>query len=154
MKLHYSQTVKQIIAFTLMFCYLMKLHYSQTPIRIFGLYIVFCYLMKLHYSQTASMTFCTSSMFCYLMKLHYSQTLCDSFIKPVQFCYLMKLHYSQTSNKLRHYQHRVISYQLYDIKKSHFCQSHINPYLLSLYLPWSYNQIQNFLLPKYLYDLI
>ena len=132
MKLHYSQTVKQIIAFTLMFCYLMKLHYSQTPIRIFGLYIVFCYLMKLHYSQT----------------------LCDSFIKPVQFCYLMKLHYSQTSNKLRHYQHRVISYQLYDIKKSHFCQSHINPYLLSLYLPWSYNQIQNFLLPKYLYDLI
>ena len=154
----------------------MKSHYSQTPIRIFGLYIVFCYLMKLHYSQTASMTFCTSSMFCYLMKLHYSQTLCDSFIKPVQFCYLMKLHYSQTnsssfflavsfcylmklhysqtSNKLRHYQHRVISYQLYDIKKSHFCQSHINPYLLSLYLPWSYNQIQNFLLPKYLYDLI
>ena len=95
----------------------------------------FCYLMKLHYSQTDITPTMIRRWFCYLMKLHYSQTVVSVNRTTAQFCYLMKLHYSQTSNKLRHYQHRVISYQLYDIKKSHFCQSRINPYLLSLYLP-------------------
>ena len=132
----------------------MKLHYSQTKKDRLNRLQKFYYLMKLHYSQTGAICICALYEFYYLMKLHYSQTWETAVIREGVFYYLMKLHYSQTSNKLRHYQHRVISYHLYDIKKSPFCQSRIDPYQLSLYLPWSYNQIQNFLLPKYLYDLI